>query len=104
MNALLVKDEALRSQALEQYEVLNTAADPVLDDIVRLAAQLCDTPIAFICLVGPDRLWLKSRVGLDASELAVGCLPCETTIQGDTYVRSSGRATGPGLRTRWNPA
>jgi len=84
MNALLVKDEALRSQALEQYEVLNTAADPVLDDIVRLAAQLCDTPIAFICLVGPDRLWLKSRVGLDASELAVGCLPCETTIQGDT--------------------
>jgi two-component system sensor histidine kinase VicK len=84
MNALLVKDEALRSQALEQYEVLNTAADPVLDDIVRLAAQLCDTPIAFICLVGPDRLWLKSRVGLDAMELSVGCLPCETTIQGDT--------------------
>jgi len=84
MNALLVKDEALRSQALEQYEVLNTATDPVLDDIVRLAAQLCDTPIAFICLVGPDRLWLKSRVGLDATELSVGCLPCETTIQGDT--------------------
>jgi PAS domain S-box-containing protein len=84
MNALLVKDEALRSQALEQYEVLNTAADPVLDDIVRLAAQLCDTPIAFICLVGQDRLWLKSRVGLDATELSVGCLPCETTIQGDT--------------------
>jgi PAS domain S-box-containing protein len=84
MNALLVKDEALRTQALEQYEVLNTAGDPVLDDIVRLAAQLCDTPIAFICLVGLDRLWLKSRVGLDATELSVGCLPCETTIQGDT--------------------
>ena len=84
MNALLVKDEALRSQALEQYEVLNTAADPVLDDIVRLAAQLCDAPIAFICLVGQDRLWLKSRVGLDATELSVGSLPCETTIQGDT--------------------
>jgi two-component system, OmpR family, sensor histidine kinase VicK len=84
MNALLVKDEALRSQALEQYEVLNTAADPVLDDIVRLAAQLCDAPIAFICLVGQDRLWLKSRVGLDATELSVGAVPCETTIQGDT--------------------
>ncbi len=84
MNALLVKDEAERSQALEQYEVLNTASDPVLDDIVRLASQICDTPIAFICLVGTDRLWLKSRVGLDALELAVGALPCETTIQGDT--------------------
>ena len=41
MNALLVKDEALRSQALEQYEVLNTAADPVLDDI---AARLTKSP------------------------------------------------------------
>jgi PAS domain S-box-containing protein len=84
MNALLVKDEALRSQALEQYEVLSSAPDPVLDDIVRLAAQLCDAPIAFICLVGSDRFWLKSRVGLDATELSVGSLPCETTIQGDT--------------------
>src|SRR5215471_2629446 len=84
MNALLVKDEALRNQALEQYEVLNTAADPVLDDIVRLAAQLCDAPIAFICMVGQDRLWLKSRIGLDATELSLGSVPCETTIQGDT--------------------
>jgi len=84
MNALLVKDEVLRNEALEQYEVLNTAVDPVLDDIVRLAAQLCDTPIAMICLVGQDRLWLKSRVGLDATELSLGSVPCETTIQGDT--------------------
>jgi PAS domain S-box-containing protein len=84
MNALLVKDEALRSQALDQYEVLNTATDPVLDDIARLAAQFCDAPIAFICFVGSDRLWLKSRVGVEAVELPVGVLPCETTIQGDT--------------------
>jgi two-component system sensor histidine kinase VicK len=84
MNALLVKDEALRNEALTQYEVLNTAQDPVLDDIARLAAQLCGTSIALIVLVGSDRLWLKSHIGVDATELSLGTLPCETTILGDT--------------------
>src|ERR1700752_761050 len=84
MNALLVKDEALRNGALAQYEVLNTAQDPVLDDIARLAAQLCSTPVALIVLVGSDRLWLKSHFGINSTELSLGSLPCETTILGDT--------------------
>lgn len=84
MNALLVKDEALRSEALNQYEVLNAAPDPVLDDITRLAAQVCDAPVAAISLIGPDRIWLKSRYGTHASELSLGSTPCETTILGDT--------------------
>ncbi len=58
MNALLVKDEALRTEALNRYEVLNTAPDPVLDDIARLAAQLCDAPVAAISLIGSDRIWI----------------------------------------------
>jgi len=84
MNALLVKDEALRNEALAQYEVLNTAQDPVLDDIARLTAQLCAAPVALIVLVGSDRLWLKSHIGVNATELSLGTLPCETTILGDT--------------------
>jgi two-component system sensor histidine kinase VicK len=84
MNALLVKDEALRNEALTQYEVLNTAQDPVLDDIARLAAQLCAAPVALIVLVGTDRLWLKSHIGTNPTELSLGSLPCETTILGDT--------------------
>src|SRR4030088_3123541 len=84
MNALLVKDEARRIEALTQYEVLNTAPDPVLDDITRLAAQLCNTPVAAISLIGSDRIWLKSRIGIDTTELALATLPCETTILGDS--------------------
>ena len=84
MNALLVKDEALRIEALNQYEVLNETPDPVLDDITRLAAQVCDAPVAAISLLGPDRTWLKSRYGLHLSEISLGCTPCETTILGDT--------------------
>ncbi len=84
MNALLVKDEALRIEALNQYEILNSTPDPALDDITRLAAQICNTPVAAISLVGSDRLWLKSRFGVESAELSLGTLPCETTIMGDT--------------------
>lgn len=84
MNALLVKDEALRIEALNQYEVLNSAPDPILDDITSLAAQICETPVAAISLIGSDRIWLRSRFGIDSHELSLGSLPCETTILGDT--------------------
>ncbi len=84
MNALLVKDEVLRLEALGHYEVLNSAPDPVLDDIARLAAQICNTPIAIVSLIGSDRIWLKAHIGIDVSEVPLGSTPCETTILGDS--------------------
>jgi PAS domain S-box-containing protein len=84
MNALMVKDEALRIEALQQYEVLNSAPDPVLDDLTQLAAQICETPVAAVSFIGQDRIWIRSRIGMDSVELSLGSLPCETTILGDT--------------------
>src|SRR3979411_3107864 len=84
MNALLVKDEALRIEALNQYEVLNSAPDPVLDDLTQLAAQICDTPVAAVSFIGSDRIWIRSRFGMESLELSLGSTPCETTILGDT--------------------
>src|ERR1700733_4238510 len=84
MNTLLVKDEALRIETLSQYEVLDSEPDPLLDDITRLAAQICKTQVAAISLIGSDRIWLHSRFGIDSPELSLGSLPCETTILGDT--------------------
>jgi two-component system sensor histidine kinase VicK len=60
MNALLVKDEALRIEALNQYEVLNSAPDPVLDDLTQLAAQICDTPVAAVSGYAPVSAWNRS--------------------------------------------
>ena len=82
--SLLVKDEALRLEALSQYEVLNNAPDAILDDLVRLAARTCDTTVAAISLIDADRLWLRARFGLRATELSLGSTACETTILGDT--------------------
>jgi two-component system, OmpR family, sensor histidine kinase VicK len=84
MNTPMVKDEALRIEALNQYEVLNSAPDPVLDDLTRLAAQICETPIAAVTFIGTDRIWVSSRFGMDSQELSLGSLPCETTILGDS--------------------
>lgn len=95
MNALLVKDEALRIEALNQYEILNSAPDPVLDDITRLAAQVCNSPVAAISLIGSDRIWIKSRFGIDSAEVSLGSLPCETTIMGDTVYEISDARNDP---------
>ncbi len=84
MNTLLVKDEALRVEALNQYEALGERSDPVLDDLVRLAAQVCDTPAAALSLLGADRVRLKAHIGLPAGDLPLGSTPCEVTILGDT--------------------
>lgn len=84
MNALLVKDEALRIEALNQYEVLNASPDAILDEIVRLTAQTCQTPAAAISFLDADRIWIKARAGLKVAELALGSTPCETTVLGDS--------------------
>jgi serine phosphatase RsbU (regulator of sigma subunit) len=56
--------EALRIQGLESLNVLDTAAEAQLDNITRVAATLCDAPIALISLVDEHRQWFKSMVGL----------------------------------------
>ncbi|WGM30038.1 PAS domain-containing protein [Brevundimonas sp. NIBR11] len=60
--------EADRLAALHAYGVLHTAPEAGFDDLVGLAASICDTPTALISLVDADTQWFKARVGLDASE------------------------------------
>ena len=57
--------EARRLAALRSYDVVGTPPEGVFDDLTRLAAQLCDAPIALISLVDADRQWFKSHVGLE---------------------------------------
>lgn len=62
------KNEVERLKALYDYDVLDTDAEKVFDDLSQLAAHICDTPITLISLVDPDRQWFKSTIGLDAKE------------------------------------
>ena len=61
-------NEAERLRELDSYNVLDSLPESDYDDLTKLAAEICGTPIALISLVDKDRQWFKSRYGLDAPE------------------------------------
>ena len=62
--APLPPDEAQRLAALHQYDILDTTPEEGFDDLTRLAAHICGTPIALVSLVDANRQWFKSTLGL----------------------------------------
>jgi diguanylate cyclase (GGDEF)-like protein len=60
--------EASRQLLLQRYHILDTAPERDYDDIVQLAATICETPIALISFVDGDRIWFKARIGNQAAE------------------------------------
>ncbi|HMF56412.1 MAG TPA: GAF domain-containing protein [Pyrinomonadaceae bacterium] len=63
-------NESARLEALRQYEILDTDPEESFNDLTRLAAYICGTPIALISLVDQNRQWFKAREGIDAEETA----------------------------------
>ncbi len=74
------KNESARLEALRQYEILDTDPEEVFDDITRMAAYICQTPIAVISLVDRDRQWFKARHGLGPAETSRDCAFCAHAI------------------------
>lgn len=58
-----------RVEALKMMAVLDTPPEDGYDALTRLAARVCQMPIALISLIDGDRLWFKSAVGVDARQI-----------------------------------
>ena len=72
------------------------------DELARLAAQICGTPMAFVSAVDADRVWFKARIGLDVGEVPRDGAFCGATVLGrDALVvedaRQDGRFSGHAL-------
>ncbi|MBW3586940.1 MAG: hypothetical protein KY448_14180, partial [Cyanobacteria bacterium 0813] len=50
---------------IDLYQLLGSAPEVCLDNLVGLAAQIGRTPIAFLSLIDGNRHWLKSQLGID---------------------------------------
>lgn len=57
-------NEVERVKALRELSILDTLPEQTYDNLVVLAAQICETPIAAISFVDNDRTWSKSMIGL----------------------------------------
>src|SRR6059058_453252 len=66
--ALIPPDEFERQELLRSLKILDTAPEPVFDQVTRLASRLLGVPIAVFSLIDQDRQWFKSRIGLDVQE------------------------------------
>jgi GAF domain-containing protein len=99
------KDALHRIAALQAMAVLDTPPEDGFNALARLAAIVCETPIALVSLIDGDRLWFKAMHGLGIREIdSKNSFCCEaanskklfevTSARRDPRFASNGLVTG----------
>lgn len=78
--ASLPGNENARLAALRRYDILDSGSEAEYDDLTKIAAQICRTPIALITLVDAERQWFKARIGMEVPETPRDHAFCAYTI------------------------
>lgn len=78
--APIPKNDDDRLADLHHYRILDTPSEASFDELTRLAAYICQTPISLISLVDKHRQWFKSICGLNISETPRQQAFCSYTI------------------------
>lgn len=80
-------EEAERIAALHGYGILDSPPEQDFDDLVELAATVCDVSIAGIALVDEERTWFKARRGVELNEIPRNLsLAAEAILHDDVLV------------------
>ena len=93
-------EDAIRLDVLRQYQVGDSAPEDAFDDVARLAAQVCQTPMALIAFlqggrpsaIGTERYGLKALIGWTAAQ------PCQLAACFEHTLHQSGALEVADLR------
>lgn len=55
-------NEHERARAVERYRVMGTGDDQAFEDLVFLAAMICETPMSLVTLIADDVQWTKASL------------------------------------------
>ena len=80
MKPMLPENESERLNALRRYQILDTPPEPAFDRIAEMAANFFKVPMAGVSLVDEDRVWFKSRVGIDVPQTARDAGLCSSAM------------------------
>ena len=74
------EDDRLRE--LRRYGILDTDQEPEFDELVEIAAEICETPVSVVNFIDKGRQWFKAEVGL-----GVRSTPLETSLCGHVILQ-----------------
>ena len=63
------RTEKHRLAAVRRYDILDTPPDGAFDRITALASRIMRVPVGIVSIVDHDRIWFKSRHGLDVEQI-----------------------------------
>lgn len=75
--------EAVRQAAVDRLDLSRKKRSPVLQGLVRQAADIIGTPVAAISIVDRDRQWFVAGTGLDLDETPRAISFCAHAIDGE---------------------
>ena len=93
--------EAERLAELRDLRVLDSPSDPAYDDLARIAALVCATPIALVSFVDETRQWFKTEIGFGCSETPLDQSICAYVLTEDDLLVIPDLTADP--RTAGNP-
>ena len=73
--------EPQRQAALDRLQILDTVPEQAYDDLTRVAAAVCNAPMALVSLIDRDRQWFKSRYGIDFAQTERCIAFCDYAIR-----------------------
>ncbi len=71
------------AKARDACRILDAVPEQAFDDLVRLAAHVCNTPMAVLTLMDERRQWFKTTAGMPAMKIDCSLSFCSRTIESD---------------------